>query len=75
MQIIGPITSRYWWKGNLESAQEWMCVIKTKAALYEQVEAAIRASHTYEVPEILATPVEHGYQAYTDWLKSELKNT
>lgn len=67
-QISGPITSVYRWQGRVETAQEWQCVIKTRAALYVQVEQAIRARHPYETPEILATPVVYGSAAYLDWL-------
>jgi periplasmic divalent cation tolerance protein len=67
-QIGGPVTSIYRWQGRVETAQEWQCVIKTRAALYDQVERAIRARHPYETPEILATPVARGSAAYLDWL-------
>lgn len=67
-QVSGPITSIYRWQGRIERATEWQCVIKTRAALYDQVERAIRALHPYETPEILATPVAHGSTAYLDWL-------
>lgn len=67
-QISGPITSIYRWQGRVETAQEWQCVVKTRAALYDQVEQAIRSRHPYETPEILATPVAHGSAAYLDWL-------
>ena len=67
-QVGGPITSIYRWQGRLETAQEWQCVIKTRAALYAQVEEAIRARHAYQTPEILATPVVRGSAAYLDWV-------
>jgi periplasmic divalent cation tolerance protein len=50
VQVAGPISSSYWWKGRLETAAEWFCVVKTSAGLYDEVEAAIRAVHTYEFP-------------------------
>jgi periplasmic divalent cation tolerance protein len=68
VQIGGPITSIYRWEGAVEEAAEYLCLIKTRADLYDQVEAAIRDRHSYELPEIIAVPVERGSEAYLDWL-------
>jgi periplasmic divalent cation tolerance protein len=72
-QIIGPITSIYRWKGNVEKADEWLCLIKTKKELYASVENAIIQLHKYETPEIIATPVIVGSKEYIEWLNNELK--
>lgn len=73
VQIIGPITSTYWWQGEIETAEEWLCVIKSRQDLYEQLGAAIREVHPYDVPEILAVPVVAGSKDYLRWLDSELE--
>jgi periplasmic divalent cation tolerance protein len=67
-QVIGPITSTYWWQGKVETAKEWLCVIKSKTALYEDLERAIQAVHPYEEPEIIATPIIKGSKSYLAWL-------
>ena len=72
IQIIGPITSTYRWEGKIETAEEWLCVIKSRADLYEALEEAIRDVHPYDVPEILAVPVTAGSKDYLDWLNGEL---
>ncbi|KPL08061.1 hypothetical protein AMJ85_08975 [candidate division BRC1 bacterium SM23_51] len=72
-QIIGPITSIYWWKGKIETAEEWICVLKSSMQLYEELETAVREIHSYDVPEILAVPITAGSQSYLDWLSKELK--
>jgi periplasmic divalent cation tolerance protein len=72
VQIIGPITSTYWWQGEIETAEEWLCVIKSRRDLYERLEAAIREVHPYDVPEILAVPVIAGSKRYLEWLDNEL---
>ena len=72
-QVIGPITSTYWWETKMETAQEWLCVIKSRGELYGQLEETIREIHPYEVPEILATPVTSGSRDYLEWLTKELK--
>ncbi len=72
VQISGPVSSTYWWQGTVESAQEWVCQIKTSRQLYPKVEAAIRRLHSYQVPEILALPVIAGNPDYLKWLEGEL---
>jgi periplasmic divalent cation tolerance protein len=67
-QIVGPITSTYWWQEKIEAAEEWICVIKTRESLYPRLEKAILEMHPYEVPEVLATPVKTGSKSYLDWL-------
>ncbi len=71
VQIAGPIESHYWWKGQLEQSAEWLCIIKTLRVKYASVEAAIRANHSYEVPEIVAVPIETGSAPYLAWLRGE----
>ena len=73
VQVVGPIRSRYRWKGEVEEAEEWLCIVKTKRDLYPEVEAAVRRVHSYEVPEILGVPVVEGSKSYLDWLEAELK--
>lgn len=73
VQISGPIISTYWWKGSIEVDEEWICVIKTRDNLFDEVERAIKEDHPYEVPEILAIPVLRGSSSYLAWLQKELK--
>jgi periplasmic divalent cation tolerance protein len=68
VQVSGPITSIYEWKGKIENAEEWYCVIKTRKNLYQKVEEAIKALHPYEIPEIIALPILEGNKDYLDWI-------
>jgi periplasmic divalent cation tolerance protein len=68
VQTIGPIVSRYRWQGEVETAREWLCLAKTAADRYEAVEAAIRELHSYEEPEIVATPIVAGSRGYLGWI-------
>jgi periplasmic divalent cation tolerance protein len=68
VQVVGPIASRYRWQGKVEIATEWTCVAKTSAARYAALEAAIRELHSYEEPEIIATPIVAGSQGYLEWI-------
>lgn len=73
-QIIGPITSTYVWKGNIETAQEWQCLIKTRRDLFEKISKAIKDMHPYEVPEIVVFPVSDGGKEYMNWMRDALKD-
>lgn len=73
VQVIGPISSRYRWGGEVERATEWMCVAKTEAGRYPELEGAIRELHSYEEPEIVATPIVAGSRGYLAWIGSSLK--
>lgn len=72
VQIGGPITSVYRWQGNVETASEWICTIKTTADLYPTVEQHIRQLHTYEEPEIVAVEIAKASPSYLDWLRNQL---
>lgn len=69
--ILAPCTSVYRWQGALETANEVPVLLKTTAARYAALEAAIRARHPYELPEIVAVPVERGLDAYLGWVATE----
>jgi periplasmic divalent cation tolerance protein len=73
VQITGPITSVYRWQEKIENSLEWLCVIKSSRANYAALEAAIRELHSYEVPEIIALPVQSGSADYLSWLAANIK--
>lgn len=68
VQVVGPIVSTYWWEGRVETAQEWLCLVKTRADRYPEVEEAIRRHHSYDVPEIIAVPAVEIDESYRQWL-------
>ena len=70
-QVVGPITSTYRWEGQLDTAEEWQVIFKTTFERYGQLEENIVANHSYDVPEILCTPVIAGNPAYLQWLAAE----
>lgn len=71
VNLLDGCTSVYRWQGQVETAQELPLFIKTREALYPAVEAAIRETHPYELPEIVAVGIERGLPAYLDWLAAE----
>jgi periplasmic divalent cation tolerance protein len=70
VQIVGPVHSVYRWEGKIESADEWLCLIKTAASRYAQLEQRIRQLHSYQVPEIIAVPISAGSSDYLKWLSA-----
>lgn len=72
-QVIGPITSVYWWRQTMETVQSWLCLFKTRSDLYEEVERVIREYHYDEVPGILALPIVAGWSSYLEWIAQETR--
>ncbi|MDD2672711.1 MAG: divalent-cation tolerance protein CutA [Syntrophales bacterium] len=72
VQVIGPIASTYRWQGKIETATEWLCLIKTSKDAYDRVEKSIRELHPYEVPEIIAVPLTQGSRNYLAWLGEQI---
>ena len=70
-QVVGPIRSTYRWEGRVETATEWMCVVKTRDDRLDALVAHIRAHHPYDTPEVVATPVVGGDPAYLRWVDAE----
>lgn len=71
VQILGPIKSIYRWKGKIEKAEEWLCIIKCAEKNYKKIEKTIKELHTYEVPEIIAVPIIRGSKDYLRWLEQK----
>lgn len=73
VQIIGTISSTYWWKSSVKTAEESLCLIKSEKGLYKEIEKTIKEIHPYETPEITAVPIVAGSKEYLGWLDQELK--
>jgi periplasmic divalent cation tolerance protein len=70
VNILPGLTSIYPWQGKVETAQESLLLIKTRTDQYQSVEKIINAHHPYELPEIIAVPVERGLSEYLQWIDS-----
>ena len=73
VNILSPCRSVYFWKGAVQHDEEVPLLIKTTRARYEALEAVIRAGHPYELPEIIAGPLERGLPAYLDWVAEQTR--
>jgi periplasmic divalent cation tolerance protein len=70
-QLVAPITSVYWWRGEINRAEEWLLFMKTTAERFDELAAAIRELHPYEVPQIIAVPLAAGTADYLEWIRRE----
>ncbi len=73
VNILAACRSVYRWKGAVQHDEEHPVFIKTTTERYAALEAALRATHPYELPEIVAVPIERGLTAYLDWVAAETK--
>ena len=72
VNVFPQIESVYRWKGDVESAREWLLLIKTTAAGFDRLRDAIRKLHSYEVPECIAIAVDDGSSDYLEWIGSSV---
>ena len=75
VNILAPCRSVYRWQGRVETADEVPLLIKTCAARYAELEAAIRARHPYDVPEIVACDLARGLPEYFAWVAAQTDDT
>ena len=68
-QVIGPVWSVFWWRGERRSASEWLCLAKTTAGRFQRLLAYVREHHAYELPEVTAVPLSDGDPDYLAWLE------
>ncbi|MCX5327840.1 divalent-cation tolerance protein CutA [Streptomyces sp. NBC_00140] len=69
--IDGPITAVYWWKNEVETAQEWRISYMTTTDRLPQLEAWLSEKHPYDVPQWITLPVTGGSEAYLSWVVKE----
>jgi periplasmic divalent cation tolerance protein len=72
VQVSGPIQSTYRWQGKVVNSEEWLCAAKTSRAQLPAIQQLLKRLHPYEVPELIATPIVGGSDAYLRWLEEQL---
>jgi len=70
VNIVKGVESVYQWQGKIEHDKEILLIIKTRLSLFEQVQNAIQELHDYELPEIIAVPIDIGEKNYLSWIQS-----
>ncbi len=72
-QVAGPVASTYWWNDELERAEEWFVFLKLPADRYDELAAFLAERHSYDEPEIVATPIVAGSASYLSWIRDETR--
>jgi periplasmic divalent cation tolerance protein len=72
-QVAGPVASTYWWNDEIERAEEWFVFFKLPADRYEQLAAFLAEKHSYDEPEIVATPLVAGSPSFLTWITDETR--
>lgn len=67
--VVPAVRSIYRWQGKLQDDAEALLLLKTRADLLAALESRLRELHPYEVPELLAVPVDHGFRGYLEWIE------
>ena len=70
VNVLPGITSIYRWNNHIETAEEHLLVIKSASQYYEAIENTIRSHHPYEIPEIVALPIDRALPEYINWINS-----
>ena len=73
VNIVRNIRSIYTWQGKVEDDSEVLMIVKTVKTRFDSLASGIRELHSYEVPEIIAIPIEKGSKEYLDWIKDSTK--
>jgi periplasmic divalent cation tolerance protein len=74
VNIVNGATSVYRWKGKIETASEYILIIKTKRDLVRKIEEEFLTLHPYEAPELIALPIVDGSSSYLNWLDESLSD-
>ncbi|HXN97678.1 MAG TPA: divalent-cation tolerance protein CutA [Candidatus Acidoferrales bacterium] len=71
--LASPVHSVYRWKGKVESAKEFLLIIKTTQSRFAKLQAEVKRLHSYDVPEIIALPISRGTANYLTWISDSVK--
>lgn len=73
VNLVAPVVSVYRWQGRVERGREVLLIAKTRRALVARLTARVQALHSYDVPEVIALPIEGGGAAYLEWVAGETR--
>ncbi len=74
-QVAGPIASTYWWNDEIERSEEWLVLFKLPGDRYEALAAFLAERHSYDEPEIVATPLVRGSASFLSWVTEETRTS
>ena len=71
--VLGAVTSYYWWQGALQEDSEAVLVAKTRTDLVDGLVERVKTLHSYDCPCVVALPIEAGNPAFLDWIEAETR--
>ena len=69
--IVPTVTSLFWWEDRIDSNQESLLIVKSKASLLDEIVSLVKGVHSYDVPEVIALPIIGGNSDYLSWIGKE----
>jgi periplasmic divalent cation tolerance protein len=73
VNIFPQVESVYRWQGKVESAAEYLLLIKTTAGAFDRLRVALHELHSYNIPECIEVAVEGGSEAYLQWIGESVR--
>lgn len=73
VNIVPRVNSLFWWQDKLDSAEESLLIVKTKASLLSEIVSLVKEIHSYDIPELIALPIIGGNQDYLEWIQKEVR--
>ncbi|UCH69643.1 MAG: divalent-cation tolerance protein CutA [Candidatus Bathyarchaeota archaeon] len=70
--IIGPVSSLFWWEGKIDKASEVLVTMKSRKRFFKRLCDRVKKMHSYELPEILELPITEGLPSYLEWMGASL---
>ncbi|PKU69505.1 protein CutA 1, chloroplastic [Dendrobium catenatum] len=74
VNIVPGLQSIYWWDGKVQTDSEELLIIKTRESLLNSLTEHVKANHEYEVPEVIALPINGGNDKYLEWIKNSTRD-
>ena len=71
--IVGPVSSLFWWQGKVDEENEFLVFMKSHERLFKKLSERVTEIHSYDVPEIISLPIIKGWVPYLDWLETSLQ--
>ena len=72
VNILPGVSSHFWWKDKLDTADECLVIVKSRESLLPDIIKSVRKIHSYSIPEIIALPIIGGNREYLEWIDSEV---
>lgn len=73
VNIVSQVESVYRWQGKVQTATEWLLIVKTTERAFDRLREALMALHSYELPECIEIDIEDGSAAYLEWIGESVR--